>query len=128
MREQGATLEDRLEIIIDQIEVLQRELAGVTFATFAADRSRRDLSAFRIQTIGENCHRLGEEVKSRHPDLPWSDIYGMRNIIAHHYDRINPVRIWAVVRDHLDPVRAMARAELTRCRPRDGLPPPEPTR
>lgn len=64
--------------------------------------------------IGENRHHLGEEVKARHPDLPWEDIYGMRHIIAHDYGWINPATVWNVARDYLAIVRNIATAELDR--------------
>ena len=110
-REGRAT--ERLEIIVDQIDLIDGQLRGKTFREFAADRDVSDLVAYRLHNIGENCHRLGDDVKSRHPDLPWDDIYGMRNIISHDYGRINPARVWSVAVEHLAAIRAMAAAELT---------------
>lgn len=105
---------ERLEIIIDQVERIDAQLEGKTFRDFASDRDISDLAAYRIHNIGENCHRLGADLKSRHPDLPWDDIYGMRNIISHDYGRINPARVWSVAVEHLAAIRTMALAELAR--------------
>lgn len=112
MSKTNAKQVERCEIILDQIERVATELNGVTFQDFQTDRSKSDLAAFRVQVIGENCHHLGDQVKERHPSLPWPDIYGMRNIIAHDYNSINPKRVWQVARDYLAPVRDMARQEL----------------
>ena len=104
---------ERLEIILDQIGRIETRLASVAFTEFAADADLSDLIAFRVQTIGENCHRLSSPLKRRHA-LPWIDIYGMRNIISHDYARISPAAVWAVAMDHLGSIRVMAEIELAR--------------
>ena len=114
MAERHGRAVERLEIILDQIDLIQAQLAGKTFRDFAADRDVSDLVAYRIHNIGENCHRLDDEVKSRHRGLPWEDIYGMRNIISHDYGRINPARVWSVAVEHLAAIKAMASGELAR--------------
>jgi uncharacterized protein with HEPN domain len=34
--------------------------------------------------------------KDRHPDVPWQQIIGQRNVIAHDYGEIKQDRIWMV--------------------------------
>lgn len=40
-----------------------------------------------------------------YPDIPWSQIAGMRNIIAHEYLGIDKVIIWETVSHHLEPIK-----------------------
>lgn len=49
---------------------------------FADDRNELDLTSFRLLHIGENTHRLSPELKARHPQIPWSAIYQLRNVTA----------------------------------------------
>ncbi|MBI4023686.1 MAG: DUF86 domain-containing protein, partial [Verrucomicrobia bacterium] len=38
--------------------------------------------------------RVSKEVRSKFPQIPWEAIIGMRNILAHGYDSIDPVKLW----------------------------------
>jgi uncharacterized protein with HEPN domain len=48
--------------------------------------------------------RLDDEVKGRHPDIPWRDILATRNYVAHAYDHVNDDVIWAAVNGEIQAV------------------------
>jgi uncharacterized protein with HEPN domain len=50
-----------------------------------------------LQIIGEACRSLTMEFKHRHPDVPWSEIVGMRNILVHDYFGIDVDVVWSTV-------------------------------
>ncbi len=33
--------------------------------------------------------------------IPWSDIAGMRDILAHQYDKVNLNTLWSVIQDDI---------------------------
>ena len=41
--------------------------------------------------------RLPNELRDRHPQLPWDKIAGTRDYIAHGYDRVDYDVIWGVL-------------------------------
>lgn len=52
--------------------------------------------AFEI--IGEAARRISDETRNAAPDIPWRQIIGQRNIIAHEYGRVDHVLLyWTVV-------------------------------
>jgi len=53
-------------------------------------------------TIGEAVKHLSATVTDARPDVPWSSIARMRDVVAHHYHRRNVVVIRATVDEHLD--------------------------
>ena len=78
-------------------------------ATLAKGRSREDLAADLglrrhaervIELIGEACNRLPETVLEKHPEIPWRQIVGMRNWLAHGYDGIDYDILWDAVSRH----------------------------
>lgn len=50
-----------------------------------------------LEIIGEAAARISIELKDSTPDIPWRQIKGLRNIIAHEYGEIKQERIWALV-------------------------------
>jgi uncharacterized protein with HEPN domain len=37
------------------------------------------------------------DFRSAHPGIPWKDIIGMRNILAHQYDKVDSAVVWDAV-------------------------------
>ena len=78
-------------------------------AALAKGKSREDLAADLglrrhaervIELIGEACNRLPEDVLAKHPEIPWSQIIGMRNWLAHGYDGIDYDILWDAISRH----------------------------
>jgi uncharacterized protein with HEPN domain len=64
---------------------------------FLADLDKRDATALRIQAIGEHLRNLSPGFRDAHPELPWSQAIGMRNIIAHEYGDLDYEIVYNVV-------------------------------
>ena len=60
----------------------------------------------RLQTIGENIKSIDDRTKgellSMYPKIPWRHYIGLRNILAHQYENVDPEIVWSVVTSHLD--------------------------
>lgn len=50
-----------------------------------------------IHRIGEATARLSEAFKADQPEIPWRDIRGMRNLVAHDYGRIDRQILWTTL-------------------------------
>lgn len=70
-----------------------------------------DAVRMRIIEIGESARALGNPTKSRAPQVPWSDIAGMRNHVVHRYFDTNYAIVENSVRFELPRLQA-AVAEL----------------
>lgn len=44
--------------------------------------------------LGESVNKLSKEYQDEHPQIPWGEIVGMRNIFAHNYMGINFTDVW----------------------------------
>jgi uncharacterized protein with HEPN domain len=63
-----------------------------------------------LEIIGEATGHLTDEVKDRESDLPWREMRGLRNIVAHAYHRVDAARVWQVVTDDLPGTHERIRA------------------
>ncbi len=71
--------------------------AGMDYEALAADRRTQAAVLYEILIIGEAANRLSPEFRSQHSSIPWKDIIGMRNILAHQYDKVDTEVVWDVV-------------------------------
>jgi uncharacterized protein with HEPN domain len=65
-----------------------------------------------IQIIGEACRSLSSTFRDEHPEVPWTDIVNMRNVLVHHYFGIDKDQVWNVVENELTPLKAQVQTLL----------------
>lgn len=49
-----------------------------------------DAVAMRLLEIGEAVKSLSSQLTAAEPEIPWAEIAGMRDFLAHHYFAANP--------------------------------------
>lgn len=54
-----------------------------------------------IEIIGEATKYVPDEIITAHPEIPWKEMAGMRDIVVHDYDDVNVDEIWHVVRQDI---------------------------
>jgi uncharacterized protein with HEPN domain len=69
-------------------------------AAFENDELLQSWFLRHLQIIGEAARTLPQDVRVLAPDIPWSSIIGMRNILVHGYFDIDTDIVWnAATRD-----------------------------
>ena len=79
---------------------------------FLQDRKTQSAVLRELQTLAESTERLSEEFKSRHPQIPWRNIAGFRNILVHDYLGIKLDRVWEIIKGDLTLLRAALLAAI----------------
>jgi uncharacterized protein with HEPN domain len=105
-----ASLEGLLDII-ELIEPIERQTGKLSEAEFLADPDVEDATAYRLLAIGEAAKGLDDSIKTRNPDIPWRQIVGLRNILAHEYFIRESAIIWQTVRVALPRLANVCRTE-----------------
>ena len=47
-----------------------------------------------LELIGEAARKVSVTFRERHPEIPWRNIIGQRNILAHDYGQIDHARLY----------------------------------
>jgi uncharacterized protein with HEPN domain len=76
---------------IDEVAAL---VSHPDFESFRKDRAAILASLTCIHILGEASNHIPKEIKQKYPELPWSQIRGMRNRIAHEYFEIDESIVW----------------------------------
>ena len=105
--EQGA-----LRDILRHIELAERFTEGHTFEHFQKDELHLYAVTRCLEVISEASRRLSDELKARHPGIPWRNMAGAGNVYRHDYQDVAALRIWDAVRFALPPLRKVIEQEL----------------
>ncbi|WP_180320764.1 DUF86 domain-containing protein [Propioniciclava sinopodophylli] len=102
--EVGADREGRVERRVGDLAEFVREAAYLTKKgqeAYLADsmegallRNAGERILIKVATVAE---KLPQGFKDRYPDVDWQGINRMRNLVAHHYDRVSHDLIWAAL-------------------------------
>lgn len=108
MSDNQLTIRDRLEDILDSINLIQEWSESRTsvndFMSTPTGVMAFNACVMRFQVIGEHVGKLlrnEDKPLDAYPDIPWNAIYGMRNIISHEYGNIDEEIIVSVINDDL---------------------------
>lgn len=72
-----------------------------------------DATLRNLQTLSEATQHLPEDLKQQHPEIPWKQISGFRNILVHDYlGEIDPQTVQLVVECNLTPLEHAIEAML----------------
>jgi uncharacterized protein with HEPN domain len=90
MRSDPLLLQDILQAAID----IQEFISGITQEEFVQSKLIRAAIVQKLIVIGEAASRLSDEMRRRHPNVPWREIRDFRNIAVHNYASIDDFIVW----------------------------------
>ncbi len=80
--------------IIQAGKQIQAFIKGVDKAQFSNSSLIQSAVIRQIEIIGEATKRISENFKSKHPEIPWKKIAGMRDILIYAYDHVDIDEVW----------------------------------
>lgn len=95
-----------LEDIRDACRKVRQYTCGVTRDGFEDDSMRLDAVVRNLEVIGEAARQLPDEIRRALPPHPWSDIIGMRNVLAHGHFGVDPDIVWSVATTRIEALAA----------------------
>jgi uncharacterized protein with HEPN domain len=87
---------DRLIDIAEAARAIQGFIANYDEVSFADNDLVRSAVFAKLIIIGEAARNLSAAFRDVHPQIPWGQIVGTRNRIAHGYDQVDWQIVWHI--------------------------------
>jgi uncharacterized protein with HEPN domain len=97
-----------LSDIIEAIERVRGVLGDSSLEVFEADWQKQWLVERGVEIVSEASRHLTDELKARHPGIPWTKVAGIGNVLRHNYGNIAAPIMWKLVRDELVPLERVS--------------------
>ena len=95
----SASLWDMLEAARAVVRILGECTAG-EFTGESGDVVRSAVER-TLEVLGEAARRMSEGFQERHPEVPWKDLVGLRNVISHQYEKVDYGEIYRICRERI---------------------------
>jgi len=92
-------------MFLEDIQLAMSRIAeyieGSTLADFKKDYRTVDAVIRNFEVIGEASKNLPKEIKRKYKQVPWEEMYLLRNKVSHEYFGVDYEIIWDVATNYL---------------------------
>jgi len=91
--------EDDLSFLIDIVDCIMdinEFTKEIGFYEFEKDKMRRLAVERQLEIIGQAANKISKDTQNILENIPWPNIIGLRNKLAHDYGEILAERIWVI--------------------------------
>ena len=101
MKKQERSYKMYLEDIQIAMNRIAEYIEGYDFKQFKKDYKTVDAVIRNFEVIGEASKNVKEELKEKYPNVPWKEMYYLRNRVSHEYFGIDFEIIWDIAINYL---------------------------
>lgn len=101
-----------LRDILHHNELALHFLEGLQRADFLRDTRTVYAVTRCLEIISEASRRLPDDLKARHPAIPWKQMAGAGNVYRHDYEDVAARFVWDTVRRDLPHLRVVIEREI----------------
>lgn len=101
---------EQINNAIDQLREWNKDVSNADeFYLSSSGMQKLAANSMLIEAIGEGIRQIDEhsqgQLLSLRSEIPWSDVIGMRNRIAHGYFEVDAELVLATIKNDLDPLQ-----------------------
>ena len=103
---------DYITDVLDAIEKIGLFIEGMDVASFATDDKTFFAVVRGLEVIGEAVKQVPTKIRERYPDIPWSEIAGMRDKLIHAYFGVDSAVVWVTATEDVPALKVRMRDVL----------------
>jgi uncharacterized protein with HEPN domain len=97
---------------MEAINDIEQFTAGMDFDTFCNENKTKSAVVWKIETIGFASKNIPADIKSKYKQLPWKQMAGTRDKIAHFYFGIDYKIVWKIIKEELPQIKPIIKKML----------------
>jgi uncharacterized protein with HEPN domain len=97
---------------VEAIEKIEKYLGDMTLSQFAKNELVIDGVIRNFEIIGEASKAIPLAIQKAYPDIPWTQMKGMRNILIHEYFGVDVKTVWHTAKRSLPELNNSLKAIL----------------
>lgn len=108
---------DDLVYVEDMLLRIRRVLhktESATWDSFESDEDLHDIAERGLSVVGEAACKVSGTFRATHPEIPWTEVTGIRHKIVHDYFEVNYTILWSVIREELPVLEGLLADALER--------------
>lgn len=100
-------MKDDRPYLADIVQALERveEIGRRGREAFLADWLLQDAAIRNFEIVGEAAKRVSPALQAAHPEIPWADLAGFRDVLIHQYFRVDLEIVWALIERRVGTLR-----------------------
>ena len=82
--------------IVSSARAIAGHIEGLDEGAFVHDRTAYQAVIRELEIIGEATKQLSVELRDAHPDIPWKQMAGLRDVLIHAYRKVDLNEVWHI--------------------------------
>ncbi|MCX5809996.1 MAG: DUF86 domain-containing protein [Proteobacteria bacterium] len=103
---------DYLNDILESISDIKEFVVGIDYENFLRDKKTSKAVIRSLEIIGEAAKNIPEPLRNSQKEIPWQEIMGMRNKLAHEYFGVDLDIVWQSIHEDVSPLEAAVKEML----------------
>jgi len=91
-----------LEDIVQECRHIKTFVADITYTEFSDNIEKVYAVAKAFENIGEAVKNIPTELTKAYPQIPWSEIAKMRDVLTHHYFGVDDKVLWDTLEEDFE--------------------------
>lgn len=112
----GREISDYIADIHGAIIEVEEFTCGMSYDEFILDKRTINAVIRSLEVLGEATKHIPAGFRSTYPDIPWSKMAGMRDVLIHDYMGVDLKTVWLVALERLPEIKHMVDSLLLNIR------------
>ena len=98
---------------MDEAEYLINNSSKISYIEFVKNETFKRSFIRSLEVIGEAAKSIPDDFREKHPDIPWKEMAGLRDILIHRYFGVNYKMVWDIVKNQVPELKSDIQAILS---------------
>ena len=99
-----------LNDIVESCKKIAHYTSGMSFVDLSSDEKTLDAVVRNHEIIGEAVKSLPPDLLDTHSEVEWRKIARFRDVVTHHYFKVDIAVIWDIIENKIEPLRKAVEA------------------